>query len=317
MLSNDEKNVIETIRLMYSLREACKKLHEYMKNYLVATCHKPSKVKSLWLAFAQTFYEWERELFGDAIADAGSQNFIEAAAICKRLSKAKCEANTEAQLGIAEYLGITLEARTFGLSFRHNRKAITADDLKGLIRAIDLVMPDVLMYVRPDCLNSAIVMLDTKKVVENMLDYELYSKVIDVKEALLSYRQAMNGYRIARMDYLGEEYPPLGMPDEPTTDKAEQCYASLLNGFRVDDDEIETEVGNPKVSPMLEATDAYLRPAMRDIGIGSMPIPVTDDVEVIDETVSAIERAFYETLIRKGTHALFINALVDLTKKDL
>ena len=317
MLSPDEKNVIETIRLMLSFQEACKKLHEYMKNYLVVTQHKPTKERGLWLAFAQTFYEWEKELFGDAIADAGSQHFIEAGAICKKLSKAKCEANTEAQLGIAEYLGLTLESRTFGLSFRHNRKAITADDLKGLIRAIDLALPDVLMYVRPDCLNSAIVMLDTKKVVENILDYELYSKVIDVKDAILNYRQAMTGYRLARMDYLGEEYPPLGMPDEPTTDEVEQRYTLLLNGFRVDNDEIETEASNPKVSPMLEATDAYLRPAMRDIGIGGMPIPVTDDVEVIDETVGAIERAFYEALIRKGTHALFVNALVDLTKKDL
>lgn len=285
-LSTEEKNAVQTIQLILSLQDVCKKLVKDTKDYLVNIQYKPKKEKSLWLALAQTFNIWERERLYGATVDAGSQNIIEAATICKRLSKIECAANTVAQLNIAEYLGISLHALTFGLSFRHNLKAITAGDLPRLVRAIDLVLPDVIACVDSELLDRAVANLGTKKVIENDIDLELFTKVIGVKDA-------------------------------HTPDEIIKRYESFLNGFRTNAD-IESKTENSmKVTPVLEAPDAYLRTAMRDIGIGSMPIPETSDIELIDETVHAVERAFYETLVRKKTHVFLVNELVDLARNDL
>ena len=285
-LSTEEKNAVQTIQLILSLQDVCKKLVKDTKDYPANGQYKPKKEKSLWLALAQTFNIWERERLYGATVDAGSQNIIEAATICKRLSKIECAANTVAQLNIAEYLGISLHALTFGLSFRHNLKAITAGDLPRLVRAIDLVLPDVIACVDSELLDRAVANLGTKKVIENDIDLELFTKVIGVKDA-------------------------------HTPDEIIKRYESFQNGFRTNAD-IESKTENSmKVTPVLEAPDAYLRTAMRDIGIGSMPIPETSDIELIDETVHAVERAFYETLVRKKTHVFLVNDLLYLARNDM
>lgn len=200
-LSTEEKNAVKTIQLILSLQDVCKKLVKDTEDYPVNAQYKPAKEKSLWLALAQTFNIWERERLYGATVDAGSQNIIEAATICKRLSKIECAANTVAQLNIAEYLGISLHALTFGLSFRHNLKAITAGDLPRLVRAIDLVLPDVIACVDSELLDRAVANLGTKKVIENDIDLELFTKVIGVKdeqmpdEIIQRYESFLSGFR--------------------------------------------------------------------------------------------------------------------------
>ena len=281
------ENTTETLSFLGDLLDEVQQISKGMAEFSPTGSYKPKKRMDLWQLLGDAFFGWKDELIA-AEGESKESSYIGAWSICQILSDRPCDANTNAQIIIANALGLKLKRGLFGYSWKGSDKELGPDDMFRLQDGIKAAIVEVFLYFKPKIMQQKIKSIDSD-LSPNPGIIALMIQTLSADEALQEFLISLQTYRYAAIDIDSCEPPRYTVYDYPDSKNATTEYRKLY-------DFCQTGTG---------------KQAMEILGIDEIELinidrPDTNIDEKVLELIEKIEEAFYGYICAMERHDCLI-----------